>query len=498
MHKIYLVGGLVDIDWRDTWVDQVFVVGIICAAVMNDSSTDSRDSHDSRAATEASSETSAETGTTQRRQGRFFYGWYVVAVACLQGMFGNGAISTGFPRFFEPIRNDLGVNYAAMSLVFSLARAEGGLGAPLVGWLVDKFGSRPMILFGGLTAGIGLMLLAFAREYWQLVFLFVGVVSVGKTAGLGQTLMATVNQWFVRRKAVALSTLMTAFAGGGAIVVPLLHLGIVFVGWRETVFIIGLFITLLTLPVAYVIRSKPEDIGLRPDGDPPAGSPAARSSRGGHHHGGSAAAGAEQNFTVRQALRTSTFWFILLGVITRVSATNSIIIHLFPLLVWKGMTEDVATLAASIMFFMAIPLRFLLGVAGGRLSPRKLLFYGMNLGALGLVGLWILPQWPALIVFILGLAIVEGITSVNWIMVGDYFGRSRFASLMGAMSIFHNIGMFIAPIYAGWVRDNTGSYEIVLLTFAPTFVLSAFMFALARRPTLPQTAEAVSATNEPE
>ena len=436
--------------------------------------------------------TTAEATGTQRRQGRFFYGWYVVAVSCVQGMFGNGAISTGFPRFFEPIRNDLGISYAAMSLVFSLARAEGGLGAPLVGWLVDKFGSRPMILFGGLTAGAGLMLLSFAQEYWQLVLLFVGVVSVGKTAGLGQTLMATVNQWFVRRKAVALSTLMTAFAGGGAIVVPLLHMGVVFVGWRETVFMIGLFIAILTLPVAYIIRSRPEDMGLRPDGDPPAGTAsAARSSRGGgHHHGGSSSsAGEEQNFTVRQALRTQTFWFILLGVITRVSATNSIIIHLFPLLVWKGVSEDTATLAASIMFFMAIPLRFLLGVAGGRLSPRKLLFYGMNLGALGLVGLWLLPQWPALIVFILGLAIVEGITSVNWIMVGDYFGRNRFASLMGAMSVFHNIGMFIAPIYAGWIRDSTGSYEIVLITFAPMFVLSALMFALARRPSPPRVEE---------
>ena len=430
---------------------------------------------------------SVAEGSPSRRQGRFFYGWYVVAVSCIQGMFGNGAISSGFPIFFEPIRGSLGLTYTQMSLVFSLARAEGGLGAPLVGWLVDKFGSRPMILFGGLTAGIGLMLLSFAQEYWQLILLFVGVVSVGKTAGLGQTLMATVNQWFVRRKAVALSTLMTAFAGGGAIVVPLLHMGIVFLDWRPTVFIIGLFIALLTLPVAWIIRSKPEDLGLNPDGDRPtagaASRPSARSERGGHH--APAAGGPEQDFTVRQALRTQTFWFMLLGVITRVSATNSIIIHLFPLLTWKGVEEQIATLFASIMFFMAIPLRFLLGVAGGRFSPRKLLFYGMNLGAVGLVGLWVLPEWPALIVFILGLAIVEGITSVNWIMLGDYFGRSRFASLMGAMSIFHNIGMFIAPIYAGWVRDNTGSYEIVLATFAPTFVLSAIMFALARRPRHP-------------
>ncbi len=452
---------------------------------------------------ETSSETRALPGNIteaddSRRQGRFFYGWRVVAMACLQGMIGNGAISTGFPRFFEPIRGDLGISYASMSLVFSLARAEGGMGAPLVGWLVDKFGGRPMILFGGLTAGIGLMLLAFTREYWQLVLLFVGVVSVGKTAGLGQTLMATVNQWFVRRKAVALSTLMTAFAGGGAIVVPLLHLGIVFLDWRPTVFLIGLCIALLTLPVAYVIRSKPEDLGLRPDGDldrsrgdgasyPSHPSRSAHSARGGQRSPAPASGAPEgPNFTVRQALRTQAFWFLLAGVITRVSATNSIIIHLFPLLAWKGVDEQTATLFASIMFFLAIPLRFLLGVAGGRFSPRKLLFFGMNLGALGLVGLWVLPEWPALVVFILGLAVVEGITSVNWIMLGDYFGRSRFASLMGTMSIFHNLGMFVAPIYAGWIRDTTNSYELVLATFAPAFVLSAVMFALSRRPNPPR------------
>ena len=114
-----------------------------------------------------------------------------------------------------------------------------------------------------------------------------------------------------------------------------------------------------------------------------------------------------------------------------------------------------------------------------------MLFWGMNLGAVGLFALWGIPGIPGVIVFVVGLAVVEGITSVNWLMVGDYFGRSRFASLMGAMSVFHNIGLFIAPIFAGWVVDRTGNYELVLLTFAPMFVLSAVFFALARRPVLP-------------
>ena len=417
-----------------------------------------------------------ETGNEYRRQGRFFYGWWIVAVASIMGMFGNGAISSGFPRFFEPIRLDLGISSARMGLVFGLARAEGGMGGPLVGWLVDKFGARPLIFIGGLTAGIGLMMLSRADTYWELVFLFAGVVSVGKTAALGQTLMAVVNQWFIRRKALALSTLMTAFAAGGAFVVLLLDLGISHLGWRDTLFFTGMFIVFLTLPVSLVVRSRPEDIGLRPDGD----GPLVRSATGAEQP-----VPAETDFMVRQAMRTATFWLMLGGIITRVTATNAIIVHIFPILALKGLDTSTATLFVSAMFFLAIPLRFLLGVAGGRFAPRKMLFWGMNLGAVGLLALWGIPGIPGVIVFVVGLAVVEGITSVNWLMVGDYFGRSRFASLMGAMSVFHNIGLFIAPIFAGWVVDRTGSYELVLLTFAPMFVLSAVFFALARRPALP-------------
>ena len=144
------------------------------------------------------------------RQHRVFYGWWIVIAASIQGMFGNGTISSGFPIFFQPIRETLGINYAQMSLVFGLARAEGGMGGPIVGWLVDRYGSRRFVIFGGFLAAIGLILLSRATTYWQLMFLFVAVVSLGKTAGLGQTLMATVNQWFIRRRALAMSTLMTA------------------------------------------------------------------------------------------------------------------------------------------------------------------------------------------------------------------------------------------------------------------------------------------------
>ena len=415
------------------------------------------------------------------RQHRVFYGWWIVIAASIQGMFGNGTISSGFPIFFQPIRETLGINYAQMSLVFGLARAEGGMGGPIVGWLVDRYGSRRFVIFGGFLAAIGLILLSRATTYWQLMFLFVAVVSLGKTAGLGQTLMATVNQWFIRRRALAMSTLMTAFAGGGAIVVPLLGIGISNLGWRQTLLYAGIFVGLISFIVSLVIRSKPEDIGLLPDGD----LPKENADRVDVIQGKDGSGDQRSEFTVRQALRTKTFWLMLLGVVTRVSATNAIIVHLFPILEQEGLGPQTASFYASFMFFLAIPLRFLLGIAGDKLAPRKLLFFGMNLGAVSLLALLWVNSIVGVIIFILCLAVVEGVTSVNWIMLGDYFGRGRFASLMGFMSVFHNIGLVITPIYAGWIKDTTGSYDMALATLAPLFVVSAFAFALATRPSPP-------------
>ncbi|MSQ16492.1 MAG: MFS transporter, partial [Dehalococcoidia bacterium] len=411
-------------------------------------------------------------------RGRPFYGWWVVLASSVMGMFGNGLVSSGFSRMFEPIRKDLELSYSSMSLVFSLARTEGGVGGPLVGWLTDKFGARPMVLAGGLIAGIGMMLLSRADTYWELVILFVGVVTAGKTAGMGQTLLALVNQWFVRRRALAMSTLMTAFAAGGALVVPLVHLGVEHLGWRGTLLYAGIFITLLTVPVSLVVRSRPEDMGLQPDGPEPA------------RRGGSGLAKPQTlppagDFTVRQALRTQTFWFMLLGVVARVAAANAITIHLFPMMEWKGIDAGAATFYVTLMFALSVPLRFVLGIAGGRFSPRLLLFGGMNLGAVGVLAFIILDGPLAVILFVTGMALAEGISTVNWILLADYFGRARFASLMGLMSVFFNVGLFISPIYAGKVRDTTGGYDLVLIPFAALFVISSIMFALARRPALP-------------
>ena len=200
--------------------------------------------------------------------------------------------------------------------------------------------------------------------------------------------MAAVNQWFIRRRSVAMSTLMTAFAGGGAFVVLLLNLGIQQIGWRDTLLWTGVFIVVATLPAAFFIRSRPEDMGLLPDGDVPTdtgGRSRIQDGRGNRSSG-------DVSFSFRQAIATRTYWLIMVGAILRVSVTNGMLVHVFPIMAVRGISENEASAWVAAMFFLGIPLAVRHGsYVGDRFRGNVLLAIGMVIGAVGMGGLWIGP-----------------------------------------------------------------------------------------------------------
>ena len=285
---------------------------------------------------------------------RIFYGWWILAVCSLLAIFG-GAVTYRDTFFVVPMRDDLNLSSLSTGLVF--ASAAGTVAGLLVGWLADRFGSRPLVLFGGLAAGVGLVLSSPASSSWHFLLTF-AVAFAGTTVGFSMiTLLSMVNRWFSRRKPVAMATLMTMFSLGSAFVPLLVASAELGVGWRITSLFVGVFLCVLAALAWLVLRSRPEDVGLWPDGE--AEPPSA------------------PDFTVREALRTGAFWVLVLGGMVLNDATDSTV-------------EDISPLLTAVMAVLAILLTFAMGVAAGKIPPRKILSVGLVVGALGHVALLLL------------------------------------------------------------------------------------------------------------
>ena len=391
------------------------------------------------------------------------------------GVLSGGIFSHSNAIFFGPIKRDLGLTSAQTSLIFSLVRAEGSFAGPIVGRFVDKFGSRPMIIAGGLLASAGFIALSFVHSYVLFVVVFVGVVGVGKSSGLGQVLISAVNRWFIRRRSMAMSICITGFASGGAVLLPLITLGVNTIGWRDVMLFSGIFMAIIVVPLASLVHHSPEQMGIEPD-LPLAqdGKPDRRSSM--------------VDFTVKQALRTKSYWILFTGSVLRITMWGAISVHAVEMFVWKGMSQETAGLMFSLMFLLSIPMRLVAGYLGDRMSLQPMMGGGMAAAALAVVSLLVLEGNLAVLLFVVLMAVEQGGSTLNWVALGNFFGRTSFATLMGIISTAFNLGMLVSPIYAGYMFDQTGSYTVVLISFLPFYLASGVFFLMSRKPEAPVTA----------
>ena len=421
------------------------------------------------------------------RIGNTYPGWWVLTACCSLALVPGAIFSYGFPVFFIPIQNDLMLSSTRTSLIFALARGEAGVGGPLVGWLVDRFDSRPIVMIGGLMAGVGLMILSGIDGYWLFMLVYVALVSVGNNSGFGQTFLAVMNRWFVRRRAVGMTMVITSYTIGGAIMVPLLSRGVDYLGWRDVMLYSGIFVAAIVIPASLLIRRSPESMGIQLADYGEALTPAtSQTSQTASPSGDQTDVG--RDFTVKEALKTPTYWFILLGSALRISVTSGILVHGIPIMVWKGTSEQTGADVIALLFFISIPTRFLIGMSGVRFSGQNLLAAGMAVGAASLVGLIVVSDLWMVYVFVVGMALLEGAATLNWVVLGDYFGRRNFATLTGIISIFYSAGMMLTPLFLGWMSDRSGgSYTNSLYILAVLYGASAILFGISRRPRTPAT-----------
>ncbi|MEE8442259.1 MAG: MFS transporter, partial [Dehalococcoidia bacterium] len=285
--------------------------------------------------TEDKSETHSANTVLGRLNIPFYYGWIILGVVFLAEFCTAGMGGSTIVIFFTPITEEMGWSLTALLAALSAQSILGMATAPLVGPLLDRFGAKPVMLFGAVSAGIGLILLVWVQAVWQfwVVYAVVGALGLNELGRLSGPVV--VSKWFVRRRGRAMAIATSGTSVGTMVMAPLIGWLIVVVGWRHAFAVLGVILMVMMIPpVLLFMKRQPEDMGLLPDGDTP--EPQTRQSEG---SAGTSPASQETAWTLGQAVKTRTLWILVASMNMAGLAAGSLIYLQMPYLTAQGMSN---------------------------------------------------------------------------------------------------------------------------------------------------------------
>ena len=408
---------------------------------------------------------------------RIFYGWRMIGLVSAIRIVGGGVHQYGFTVFFLPISQDLGLSRAATSLAFSLARAQGAIEAPLVGYLIDRFGPRPIIVVAAFLAGVGYILLSWVTSYAGFMIIYLAVISLAFIAGFVHSPMVIANSWFIRHRARAMTVVSAAVPIGGALLSPLLAVGVQSLGWRWSAFLSGCLFLAVCLPLSFRVRRSPESMGLLPDGAAAADADGNAGAKGEANR-----KAGEVDFTAAQAMKTFVFWLLVISMTARVAAYSTVSVHFVPIMVWQGLAQEEAAFLLGAFAFINLGAHFLLGWIADHVNKPGLMALCHLVPAftvfplLGAAARWQL--W----LFTIAYTLLDASFPIVWATVGDFFGRKYFATIRGMLSFFYMWGSVAGPVLAGAIYDRSQSYASMLWGLFAVLLIATLLNALLINP----------------
>ena len=385
----------------------------------------------------------------------FFYGWVLVGVGFVTMAVGVNA-RTAFSLLFPAILDEFGWGRGVTAGVFSFGFLVSALVTPLVGRLMDRRGPVLVVEIGVALMAAGLLLAPLVRAPWQLYLTLGAMVGGGVNclAYTGQSLYLT--RWFVRRRGLALSIAFSGVGAGSITLLPWFQALVVAAGWRVACAVLGLLVLLLLAPINLLLRGRPEDVGLAPDGAP------------GEFHAGAPAANvvdrawAAVDWTLPRALRTARFWWLAFGYFGALFAWYAVQVHQTKYLIEIGFSTGTAGWALGLVSLVAVPGQIALGHLSDRIGREWIWTIGNGgfvLCCLLLILLRGLPSAPLLWAMVLAQGTLGyGLTSVMGPIPAEIFEGRQFGSIFGMVMLAAILGGAAGPWLAGAVHDATGSY----------------------------------------
>jgi MFS family permease len=398
-----------------------------------------------------------------------FYGWVIVAAGIVMTCMGVGSmLSLGV--FLQPMSEAMGWSRTGISLAALLNFLCMGVGSFLWGALSDRFGTRVVVLGGGILLGGGLVAASQAATLGQFQLLF-GVI-VGVAAGSFYAPMtATTTRWFTEHRSLAVALVSAGLGLGSMTVAPLAGWIITSYDWRVAMLAIGDLAWLFLIPAALLVRN------------PPAPGPAAAPAPG-------SAVGRE--FTVAEALRTPQFAAIALTHFACCAAHSGPIFHMVTNAIDHGVSAMAATTVLGAAGLASLSGRVVCGLLADRLGAKRVLIAGLAVQAVA-VSLYLVTRELSgfyALALLFGLA-YGGVMPLYAILVRDYFGARIMGAAFGAVAFASTLGMALGPWVGGWLFDSFGNYSWLFIgSFG--IGLGAVAIAFAFRPPQPLRLAATS------
>ena len=391
-----------------------------------------------------------------------YYGWVVTAATGGIG-FANAASAISILTIFVvPISEEFGWGRTEIAGATTVGAILGAALAPVVGRLVDRFGSRIVLVVSGTVIGLACLYLSAVQTLIGFYLAFTAS-RIADQGGVKIGTSVTTGKWFQRYRGRATGLVFFAETAGVIALAPLTHLVISQWGWRPAWLALAAFMFLLgVLPCALWVRRQPEDLGLEVDGDrrPPTVDDRGPSKRPGMVR-------QEQSLTLKEAAGTRGYWMVLGSLFVGSTAISGPGLHLVPYLTEQGISAAAAVTAVSVMATSGAAGALLAGASGDRLSPRWVM---VTLNLMGAAALGILLSADTLFdtyvfVVLLGLA-STGINTLAPIMWARSYGRRSLGAIQGVGRAAQVLGFAIGPLALGIAYDATGSYRTAFVVMA--------------------------------
>jgi MFS family permease len=414
------------------------------------------------------------------RQYKIFYGWVIVGVGFVAQMI-TGLSNQALGTYINIFHKEFGWSLAHIGLARSLSQAENALLGPVNGWLVDKFGARLNMGVGVFFFGLGLFSMGLMQSLWMFYASNI-LMALGTSMGSLVVISAAVNNWFRRRRTLAIAITTCGLATSGALLIPLIVFGQNQFGWRIAAIATGIGVWMIGIPSSLLLRQAPEHYGLLPDGDLP-GQEEADSGNGIKNRSGHDI----YNFTLKEAMHTRAFWLISFANAFSQLGLQAFVLYQFAHMEkGMGIGRGAAAFVVTVMSVFNFGGRLVGGVLGDMIPKHHLLCISMLSMGASLILLAISRSYEIALTTGAIFGLCWGIrTPVTHALSGDYFGRASFGKIAGVSSMFASPLGILGPLLVGALADAKGNFVLAFIIIGIISVLGAVMFSLASRPQPP-------------